>query len=99
MRRWSTTRSITRRQLVEGTAATALGFGLGWPGRAARAAEKVAPITVVINQSPWFESFRRVVELYEKESGNKVELDVNPLPDRSRSSATRCAARRVNTTS
>jgi multiple sugar transport system substrate-binding protein len=40
---------------------------------------RVAPITVVINQSPWFDSFRKTVELYEKESGNKVELDVNPF--------------------
>ena len=43
------------------------------------AAAKVAPITIVINQSPWFESFRKTVELYEKETGNKVELDVNPF--------------------
>ena len=39
----------------------------------------MAPITVVINQSPWFDSFRKTVETYEKESGNKVELDVNPF--------------------
>ena len=44
------------------------------PGRAA-----AAPITIVINQSPWFDSFRKTVELYEKETGNKVELDVNPF--------------------
>ena len=43
------------------------------------AAAKVVPITIVINQSPWFESFRKTVELYEKETGNKVELDVNPF--------------------
>ncbi len=43
------------------------------------AAAKAAPITIVINQSPWFESFRKTVELYEKETGNKVELDVNPF--------------------
>ena len=43
------------------------------------AAAKVAPITIVINQSPWFDSFRKTVELYEKETGNKVELDVNPF--------------------
>ena len=42
-------------------------------------AQSVAPITIVINQSPWFESFRKTVELYEKETGNKVELDVNPF--------------------
>jgi multiple sugar transport system substrate-binding protein len=46
---------------------------LGW------AAAKVVPITIVINQSPWFDSFRKTVELYEKETGNKVELDVNPF--------------------
>jgi multiple sugar transport system substrate-binding protein len=43
------------------------------------AQSKVAPITVVINQSPWFDSFRKTVEVYEKETGNKVELDVNPF--------------------
>jgi len=42
-------------------------------------AASVAPITVVINQSPWFESFRKTVEAYEAETGNKVELDVNPF--------------------
>ncbi len=44
----------------------------------AHAAQKVAPITMLINQSPWFEGFRRLVELYEKETGNKMELDVTP---------------------
>lgn len=42
-------------------------------------AASVAPITIVINQSPWFESFRKTVEAYEAETGNKVELDVNPF--------------------
>ena len=60
-------------------------MGLGVAGVAAAAPTigaaqtKVAPITVVINQSPWFDSFRKTVELYEKETGNKVELDVNPF--------------------
>jgi multiple sugar transport system substrate-binding protein len=54
-------------------AASAIG-----PFRYARAAA-ASPITIVINQSPWFESFRKTVELYEKETGNKVELDVNPF--------------------
>ncbi|MBA3507299.1 MAG: extracellular solute-binding protein [Betaproteobacteria bacterium] len=40
---------------------------------------KVAPITIVINQSPWFGGFSKVVEAYEKETGNKVNLDVNPF--------------------
>jgi multiple sugar transport system substrate-binding protein len=42
-------------------------------------AASVAPITIVINQSPWFESFRKTVEVYEAGTGNKVELDVNPF--------------------
>ncbi len=46
---------------------------------AAALAQKVAPITVVINQSPWFGGFAKVVEAYEKETGNKVNLDVNPF--------------------
>ncbi len=40
---------------------------------------KVSPITIVINQSPWFGGFSKVVEAYEKETGNKVTLDVNPF--------------------
>ncbi|WP_159716133.1 extracellular solute-binding protein [Geminicoccus flavidas] len=38
-----------------------------------------APITIVINQSPWFAGFQKTVELYEEETGNSVELDVNPF--------------------
>jgi multiple sugar transport system substrate-binding protein len=67
---------LTRRQTLAGLSAA--GATLGRPMIGA-AQGKVAPITVVINQSPWFESFRRTVELYEKESGNRVELDVNPF--------------------
>ena len=44
----------------------------------AQAAPKVAPITMVINQSPWFDGFRRLVEQYGKETGNRITLDVNP---------------------
>lgn len=69
-------RRVTRRQTLAGLAAT--GTGLALP-RVGSAQTKVAPITVVINQSPWFDSFRKTVEAYEKESGNKVELDVNPF--------------------
>jgi multiple sugar transport system substrate-binding protein len=45
----------------------------------ARAQGRSAPITIVINQSPWFAGFKGLVEIYEKETGNKVELDVNPF--------------------
>jgi len=70
-------RGVTRRQVVAGGGVAA--FGLLAPRRPAEAAAKAVPITVVINQSPWFDSFRKVVELYEKDTGNEVELDVNPF--------------------
>jgi multiple sugar transport system substrate-binding protein len=75
MRGTIATRGLTRRQVLAG-----IGAGAGWAGTFRYvAAASVAPITIVINQSPWFESFRKTVELYEKETGNKVELDVNPF--------------------
>src|SRR5215213_11713580 len=69
--------TIDRRSALKAAAATATALMIG--GRASAQAGKQVPITIVINQSPWFEGFRKTVELYEKESGNKVELDVNPF--------------------
>jgi multiple sugar transport system substrate-binding protein len=66
--------SISRRHALAGMGAAAA-IGAWRPVWAST----VAPITIVINQSPWFESFRKTVELYESETGNKVELDVNPF--------------------
>lgn len=42
-------------------------------------AQKQPPITIVINQSPWFNGFKGLVEAYEKQTGNTVNLDVNPF--------------------
>jgi len=36
-------------------------------------------ISIVINQSPWLDSFISVVDRYEEETGNKIELDVTPF--------------------
>ncbi len=69
-------RRLTRRRVLAG--AGAAGLALGGMTRRVRAAG-AAPITIVINQSPWFDSFRKTVELYEKETGAKVNLDVNPF--------------------
>jgi len=44
------------------------------------AAEKQPAITVEINSSPWYAGFEAIVERYEKETGNKVNLDVTPYP-------------------
>jgi multiple sugar transport system substrate-binding protein len=65
----------TRRGVVAGGGALMLASSM----RSVHAQGKSTPITIVINQSPWFDSFRKTVELYEKESGAKVELDVNPF--------------------
>ena len=67
-------RGLTRRTVLAGAAAAGAAGIVPYA-----AAAPLAPITIVINQSPWFESFRTTVELYEKETGNKVELDVNPF--------------------
>ena len=65
---------LTRRSALVGMGAAALAAKVPYTWAAS-----AAPITIVINQSPWFDSFRKTVELYEKESGNKVNLDVNPF--------------------
>ena len=65
---------LTRRAALAASGAlVAAGSTRAW------AQAKQAPITIVVNQSPWFEGFRRTVELYRKETGNAVALDVNPF--------------------
>jgi len=68
-------RAISRRSALAGGVMTA---ALAPFGRAA-AATRQPPITVVINQSPWLAGFRGAVETYEKATGNRVTLDVNPF--------------------
>jgi multiple sugar transport system substrate-binding protein len=41
---------------------------------------KQAPITVLINASPWYNGFEHVVDLYQEQTGNKVNLEVTPFP-------------------
>jgi multiple sugar transport system substrate-binding protein len=40
---------------------------------------KQQPITILINASPWYNGFERVVDLYERQTGNKVNLEVTPF--------------------
>ncbi len=40
---------------------------------------KQAPITILINASPWYGGFEKVVGLYEKQTGNKIKLEVTPF--------------------
>ena len=75
--------NINRRELL-GQATGMAGAALvttAFPHLArAQSVAKVAPITMVINQSPWFAGFSRLVEAYTTETGNRIELDVNPYP-------------------
>ncbi|MGA1286746.1 MAG: extracellular solute-binding protein [Rubrivivax sp.] len=52
---------------------------LPWAGQSMAQTGKHTPFTIVINNSPWFNGFRKTVEAYEAETGNKVNLDVNPF--------------------
>ena len=71
----------SRRRFLIHAGAAAIGTSAfarsGW-SQAPASTARVAPITMVINQSPWFGGFRQLVEQYQKETGNKIELDVNP---------------------
>lgn len=40
---------------------------------------KQPPITMLMNSSPWFAGFEKMVQLYEQQTGNKVTLDVTPF--------------------
>ncbi len=70
---------FNRREAIAAAGAAGAVAAMPWaPGAKAQTA-KVGPFTIVINNSPWFDGFRGVVEAYEKETGNKVNLDVNPF--------------------
>lgn len=38
------------------------------------------PITILINESPWLAGFEALVERYEEQTGNEVELNITPFP-------------------
>ena len=40
---------------------------------------KQPPITILINSSPWYAGFEKVVKLYEQQTGNRIKLDVTPF--------------------
>jgi multiple sugar transport system substrate-binding protein len=69
---------LTRRQFLHRAGAVGAAALVGTAGSARGQIARVAPITMVINQSPWFDGFRQLVAQYQSETGNKIELDVNP---------------------
>lgn len=65
-----------RRRFLARAGGLTLALAASFPARGQGA--KAAPITMVINQSPWFDGFRQLVAQYQKETGNVIQLDVNP---------------------
>lgn len=49
------------------------------PVGAQPAVAKMAPIKILISQSPWYAGFEKLVADYEATTGNKVSLDPNPF--------------------
>lgn len=67
---------IKNRQRVCRTLVAAL---LMSAGAGAASAQDQPTISMAINQSPWLDSFVAMVDQYEEETGNRVELDVTPF--------------------
>ncbi len=44
----------------------------------AEGGERLPAISILINESPWLDAFRKIVDVYEKETGNEVEIVGNP---------------------
>lgn len=74
MRSGSLLRSLARRGH-----SIALAAALVAAGGVTAFAQSQPPITIAINQSPWLDSFVKVVDLYAERTGNQVKLDVTPF--------------------
>jgi len=63
-----------------GAAALALSVATASPAGAQSFADvgKQPPITILINASPWYAGFQSAVDLYTRQTGNVVKLDVTP---------------------
>lgn len=75
---------ITRRQFLKRAAAFTGGAALSATPTGSlitfgKTFQQVAPITILINDSPWFPGFEAIVKLYQQETGNKVNLSVLPF--------------------
>jgi len=71
--------ALGRSAVVGASMVTAAAFAAA-PAAAQSFAEvgKQVPITILINASPWYSGFEGVVDLYVKQTGNEVNLDVTP---------------------
>ena len=81
----------TRRPVVRIRALSAITAVLALLISGSAFAQQNPPITILINDSPWFSGFEALVQQYEEDTGNEVELNVTPFPgmlQRSRNAVT-----------
>ncbi len=68
------------RRAAWGLSAALAAFALGGAALAqTTSVGKHPPISILINSSPWYAGFEKVVQLYEQQTGNKIKLDVTPF--------------------
>lgn len=75
---------FSRRDFLKAVAAVSGGLALRpWLGVSPKALAQdvpsVEPITILINDSPWFAGFAAMVDMYTETTGNEVNLDVTPF--------------------
>jgi len=80
---------FTRRNFLKGTAAASgllltNSVGVAFADKVSTVhfirSAQLEPITVLINDSPWFPGFEALVKKYTEETGNDVTLNVTPFP-------------------
>ncbi|WP_052704040.1 ABC transporter substrate-binding protein [Vibrio nigripulchritudo] len=69
---------ILRKAITRLVKFASLGTVVFMIGNVAMVQAKEVPVNVVINQSPWLAGFSAIADLYEEETGNEINLDVNP---------------------
>ena len=77
--------SSFRKMAFTALAVVFLGTGMVFAGgqqqaKSSSQSPSVPAIHVLINSSPWLDSFKALVADYEKQTGNKVTLDITPFP-------------------
>jgi len=70
--------TMNRREFLGAAGLTLAGLAAA-SAAAAAAVPKVDPISILINDSPWYSGFEKLVQLYQQTTGNQVKLAVTPF--------------------
>lgn len=71
--------SLTRRMLLASVLAGATLLPMTAGAQSFLDVGEQPEITILINSSPWYAGFEGVVQLYEEQTGNRINLDVTPF--------------------